>query len=84
MPFLPSNQHRQSDEGSFTKRQTKVKTVPLPIATTGGDDKNTNVNVYDAVVKTAAIARVQWVHLMNADRVPGGFQPTAQAIRLQC
>jgi len=42
----------------------------------------THANVYGAVFMTKAIARVYPVHLMNADRAPGGRQPSEQAKRL--
>jgi len=41
-----------------------------------------NDNVYGAVIMTMVTARVHPVHLMNAERAPGGRQPSDQANRL--
>jgi len=41
-----------------------------------------NNNIYGAVLVTMVTARVHPVHLMNADRAPGGRQPSHQANRL--
>jgi len=47
------------------------------------NNNNANSSVYGAVIMTKVIVSVHLVHLMNADRVPGGCQPSDQANLLE-
>jgi len=48
----------------------------------GLNNNNNHYSVYGAIVMTRVIARVHLVHLMNADRAPGGRQPSDEASQL--
>ena len=46
--------------------------------------QHNNDSVYGVVIMTKVIARVQPVHLMNADWAPGAANPQTKAIELVC